>query len=209
MFTSLGPSGVVSIAVALIVFIESDRVQGEVTINDIIENVRRNEMLYDNLEVTMEREYTTGDRPAPKLDRGSIPARTSTSTHYVKQGGMFRLDMVGTSITGNGDRSEDRIRAFDGEITRVYAQSAIGNIVTGRRDDPDRIEPHMLLLRTMREGCVPLSAFLAGADAMRAYPLVKWLGDQGLGLSSSYKRAIEFAGLPCHEVWVVMTDRTG
>lgn len=181
------------------------------TIQDIVENVRRNEALYDNLDVTMKYHYElslpNGASPPTLEGGGTVPGETDLVTHYVRQNGMYRLDDEGGSTTAMGYRAEDRVRAFDGEQTRLYEQHAIGNIVTGRLDDGLRIEPHILLLRPILEARVPLSVFLSGDKAVRAHPLNVLGGD--IGLTSSYKGTTDFDGLHCHLVWVLTTDASG
>lgn len=199
-----GPHGAIVTATVLLLFNWGGQARAEVTLQDVIENVRRNESLYDNLDVTMHYEYKLAGRRFPKLEDGSVAAETHLTTHYVRQDGMFRLDDEGGSATADGQRMEDRVRAFDGELTRLYEQNSIGNIMTGRFDDHMRIDPHMLVLRPMLETHVPLSMFLSGADAVRAHPLNTLPG--GLRLVSSYQGQVDFDGLHCHDVWILMTD---
>lgn len=188
-------------AFALIQGIEG-ALHAEMTIQDIIENVRRNEALYDNVDVKMDYEYQLARGMMPVMPNGSVPGRMHTLTHYVSQNGMFRLDEEGESQTAEGPRNEDRVRAFDGEITRLYVQKAVGNIIMGRADDDMRIQPHIILLRPMFEARVPLSVFLSGHDAVRAHPLNQL--PEWAELVASYQGMTEFEGLSCHAVAIVM-----
>lgn len=179
----------------------------DMTLEEIIENVRRNEVIYDNVDVTMRNEYEVAGGVMPKIEGGSAAARTHVRIHCVSQDGMFRLDEDGGSETAEGPRTEDRVGAFDGEYTRLYEQHAVCKIIKGRIDDGRRIQPHILLLRPMLEARVPLSVFLSGTDAVRAHPLNAM--PEGAGLRSSYKGETEVDGLQCHEVWIEMEDKAG
>lgn len=195
------------ILATLLAAFASSPVRADMTLERVIENVRRNETLYDNLDVTMYYEYALAGSQAPSLPNGSIPTATRKTTHYVRQGGMYRLDEEGGSTVDEGQRAENRMRAFDGVLTRLFEQNAIGNIVTGRLDDGMRIEPHILLLRPMLEARVPLSVFLSGTAAVQAHPLNSLPG--GAGLESAYLGTTDFNGLHCQRVSIVMTDASG
>jgi hypothetical protein len=172
--------------------------RAEVTIDDIIENVRRNEALYEDLDVVIHSEYDIGDREPAKFDNGAEVVKSSARVHYVRQDALFRLDRTGSSQNTKQTRSVDGVRAFDGETTRAVDGNAIANITRGRQEDVDLVRPHMLLLRNTVHRMPPLSVYLSGTEAMKSHPLVHW--DTGLSLRNTYEGPAEFMGLRCHRV---------
>jgi hypothetical protein len=56
----------------VVTLLASPPARADVTLEDIIENVRRNEALYENLDVKLSGHYTIGDRePGRMLDGGN------------------------------------------------------------------------------------------------------------------------------------------
>lgn len=125
---------------------------------------------------------------------------------YVSQGDLFRLETEGSSTAGQRIFSNDRIRAFDGETTRLFDQNAVGNIIRGRREDENAIRPHMLLLQFMNF-MVPLSTYLEGEAAMRAHPSANW--DETFVLRNRYEGEEEVDGLQCHKVSITTVLENG
>ena len=131
--------------------------QAQVTLQSIVENVRQNERLYENIEVTMTTLYEIGDRPVS--DKNEI-VRRETQTRFVSQGDWFRMERGGRGQTVNSTSSRDRICAYDGEKSRILQQQAVGNISSERMGDEDFVRPHVLILRDFRIA-VPLSVYLS------------------------------------------------
>ena len=182
--------------------------RAELTLPDIIENVRRNEELYNDIDVKMFEDYDIGDRSSAKFDDGrSEISHRSGSTHYVTQGTMFRFERQGTSKSGGEMASIDRLRAFDGTTTRIYEQGAFGNIISGRADEPEAIRPHTLFIGNVIH--TPLSTYLSGDQAMALHPMggKKWR--DRLTVHSSYEGSGERQGLRCHKVWITTSPRGG
>jgi hypothetical protein len=100
----------------------------------------------------------------------------------------------------------DRIRAFDGQTTRVLEQKAVGNISRERLEDENFIRPHLLLLRSARVA-VPFSVYLSGHKAIQAHPNGRW--NQNLTMQVSYEGEVEFNGLKCHKVLVKVLLKSG
>jgi hypothetical protein len=197
-------------------------VKADEYLDTIITNVRENEALYTNIDVDLQSEYVAanGDKlpmitrgptaatasdsdgsPAKAPDVGDIAPAASRSKRikYVNQKGFFRLDVTGQSSGPAGDVSQDRIRAFDGDTTRLFDQQAVGNIIRGRQEDENFVRPHMLLLRMMNY-LVPLSVYLSGDQEMSRYPDAGW--NSSLRLRNTYQGEAEFQGLRCHKVWI-------
>ncbi len=173
-------------------------VRAEVTLEDIIENVRRSEALYENLDVVIHTEYEIGDREPAQFDQGAEVLKSSSRVHYVRQDGLFRLDRTGSSHDTERTLSLDRVRAYDGGTTRGVEGTKVANIIQGRQDDKDLVRPHMLLLRNTLHCKAPLSVYLTGTEAMRSHPDSHWEGD--LSLRNTYLGEADFNGLRCHRV---------
>ena len=199
MLTLRGFKRVLTCAAALLFISGSGVVLADVTINDILENVRRNEALYSNIDATFLTEYSTRDRPAAKFSNGSEETTAQEiEGHYVVQGEYFRLDRKGTSRGETSVNSLDRIRGFDGKTTRLYDQNAIGNIIRGREEDADWLRPHMIFMRHICQ--VPLSIYLAGHEAMASHPRGNWTGNSTL--DRKYDGIRRYEGFDCHVVQV-------
>jgi hypothetical protein len=170
--------------------------RGQPTLADIITNVRQNEKLYDDIEVVMSSTYDIGDR---KTTEEKEVIKQRTRTRFVSQGEWFRLEREGGSQDSKTTTSMDRIRAFDGQTTRVHEQKAVGNISPQRLEDENFIRPHLLLIRYAHVA-VPLSVYLSGHKAIQAHPNGRWKPD--LAMQVSYEGEAEFNGLKCHKVLV-------
>jgi len=181
----------------------------QVTIEEIIENVKRNEALYDEIDATMHDEFTIGDNKPLESQDGALKQMSSQTAvrHYVQQGPMFRFERTGIGIRGSEGEavSLDRIRAFDGTTTRVLEQSAIGNIMKGRADDDRTIRPHTIFIEM--EIATPLSTFFSGHEAVAAHPLGGKKYRERVTIATSYKGEVECRGLRCHKVWVTESSR--
>lgn len=181
-------------------------VHAEIAIEDIIENVRRNEALYANLDVKLMVEYNVADRPAVVGDGGLKEiTHQQADIHYVTQGDMFRFDRAGSANVGGEVTSLDRIRAFDGKETRIYEQGAIGNMINGRADEVEAVRPHMLFLSDVIH--TPLSIYLSGHEAMASHPMggKKWRGP--VTMQASCEGTSERQGMRCHKIWITVSVR--
>ena len=176
----------------------------QVTVEEIIENVKRNEALYDEIDVTMHDEFTIGDNKPLESQDGQMKQMSSQSAvrHYVRQGGLFRLERTGTGVRGSEGEpvSLDRIRAYDGTTTRLLDQNAIGNIIKGLADDDRTVCPHTIFIQM--DIATPLSTFLSGHKAIAAHPLGSKRYRNQITIATSYHGETECQGLRCHEVWV-------
>lgn len=185
-------------------------VSGQMTINQIIENVRQNEKLFDDIEVLMHETYNFADG---KAEIESDPSELQTivestaKTRFVSQGSWFRMERECTD-TANGKRvSNDRVRAFDGETTRVREQQWVGNLYSKRVEDEFFIRPHMFLIRHMNFP-FPFSTYLSGPEAIAAYPNAVWRKE--LRQEAEYLGEEQIEGFNCHKVRVkVFIAQTG
>lgn len=199
-------SGVRIIVCAITVFfacLSPAAVCAELSLADIIENVRQSESLYADIEVVIQTTYDY-DAAADGVVDPDIVVRSDSRTRYISQGQWFRVERLGRSKMSNHGTSLDRVRAFDGETTRVLEQNSIGNISRERLEDENFIRPHMLLIRNTRL-FVPLSVYLSGHDAIRAHPNGRgW--QTALTMEVSYEGVESRHGLDCHKVVVVVLN---
>jgi hypothetical protein len=122
------PNAALFLTSAVCCFTAPNLLFAAMTIPDITDNVRRNEALFANIDVTLRSVYSIGDRTPPTLKGGTIARESNTTLHYVAQGEMFRLDRIGAALTAESERNEGRVQAFDGAITRRFEQNRIGNL---------------------------------------------------------------------------------
>jgi hypothetical protein len=133
----------------------------------VIENVRANEPLYQNIEAHVTASYQLQD-----LDPGNVPGlikSQSETARTVLQGHLlyFRSDQV-DQLGDNTTMPNNLEMGYDGEYTRrVHGQ--VANLVHGP-DSHDRLfRPHTWLLAGARV-TFPLSVWLAGGKELRTYP---------------------------------------
>jgi hypothetical protein len=175
----------------------------EPTLADLIAAVRRNERLYDNVDVVMDSTYDIGARQPGGADE---VVRSKIRTRFVTQGEWFRLERAGSSQTADRTTSLDHIRSFDGQTTRMLEQKAVGNIADERLEGPDFIRPHLLPI-SYAHVAVPFSVYLSGHDAIRAHANGRLAA--GLTLRVSYEGGGEVGGLKCHKVLVQHVLKSG
>ena len=175
------------------------------SLDAIIDNVRQNEALYENIDVLMQTTYKNlkeipKDKGNPGKDNFKEYKHRQYSIRSVRQDGMFRTEMTGKTMFADKTASDkNRVRMFDGEKTRVAVGNRVGNVITGRSEGGDLMRPHMFFLRPM--GIVaPLSTYLQGHKAMAACPTVTWRPSRTL--ENTYQGEAEFQGLKCHKVWI-------
>jgi hypothetical protein len=176
-------------------------VNGNERLREIIDNVRTNEALYQNIEVRMVDQYRIIDRK-PSVNKigegvGHEKGTIDKDVRYVAQNGMFRVEVEGECTTSGPTLSEDRIAMFDGESTRLLDQKKVGNIIVGRRNDVNAVRPHMLLLHDSFP-VVALSVYLQGHAAMLAVPDAGW--DPAFTQEVTYQGEADFQALKCHKV---------
>jgi hypothetical protein len=165
------------VALALLVGPAAGRLQdaclaAEPTLEELIELVRQNELLYEQIDVTMDMEYEVvgrgpmGDRPIEKGHGFREILKERARHRYVSQNGLYFSERLASFTTSDGSRHDvPVIAAFNGAETRTLTDR-LGNVLRGRHDAAVPIWPHTLLLQSVQ---VPLSVYLAGADAIRRY----------------------------------------
>jgi hypothetical protein len=186
-----------TVAVVLIMAANGTLQGQEVRLAEIIENVRRNEALYGDLDVAMHTLYDIGDRKPIifKSARTEI-IRIDVDTHFVSQDGKFRLQVTEKSTDIKGEKVGGKTRVFDGRRTQAL-DGSVANVMEYRSEDSQFVRPHMLLLRSTRVG-VPLSTYLQGYAAIREVQGKQWNADSSSEVS--YLGTAEFQSLHCHRV---------
>lgn len=188
------------------------------TLADIIQNVQLNELLYDNLDITLIETYNSTTATGyieVNGARGAVIRSRHTETHFVQQDGMFRIDVgiateYGDKVTGVPEHNF-RKRMFDNSVTRLLESNerdgpGVTNLISGRSDDGLAVRLHMLLLRDSR-GIIPLSVFLLGGEGIRAYPYARELLSEALDVHVEYKGQENIGEFPCHKIWATYINK--
>ncbi len=154
------------IAIISLVF-SVDTLSGQTvgSMSELVENVRSNELLYDNLEVRLRSTYRLGK---PDFPRPEYAVSGESSARFVYQEGMLylRIDYETKDQEGVAQRS-DVLQGFDGKTTRLLEQSVLANIREGKVVQTRLFRPHCLILE--RAGVsFPLSTYLRGGKDLRA-----------------------------------------
>lgn len=160
----------------------------------IISSVRESELLYENLDVMLEKRYVLEAKVL--INKVSPTCLKQSTTHFVAQSGKFRVDRTGitTNTTIDKGKNIDRIRAFDGATTRLLEQRQVANIIDGRMADDTFVWPNMLLFQHLN--CTyPLSVLLSGSSSIAAYPGVNT--ETVYPMSVSYVRDEALDGIKC------------
>jgi hypothetical protein len=177
------------------------------TLEELIENVRGNEALYADLDVSLKSSYAVVGPPDQFIAPSAAVVSLDSKIKYVRQGKFFRMDRSGKNVDTEMERSMGRVRAYDGEKTRVHDENTVANIIDRPVDDSEVVRPHMFLLRYGGDGVIPLSLYLSGSDAVKkGCPDRNWGPDQEL--VAAYKGEKVVDGLACHTV-AVTRQKTG
>lgn len=172
---------------------------GEVTMRDVIDNVRANELLYQHCDAEVRVTHRIYRKPVQFVaDNIHEVISSDKIVKYVLQDGMFRTDLQESTLdtSSKNQNARTRLSLFDGESSRIR-DGRIVNIRAGRTVDSHILRPHMLILQCSTYP-VPLSALLTGRDAVAAYG-DKLIGDRTeLVVEYGGREAID--GHDCHKV---------
>jgi len=129
------------------------------TVSGIIENVRANEKLYDNMEYVIQQRYNRGvEEPVG----GDAVKSYESNTRVVLQNEMIYLKHDQELIAPNGAKiSQDTLQGYDGALTRLVEQNSYANIRHERYCDPRVLPPHLFLLSAWGIKC-DFSSYLDG-----------------------------------------------
>jgi hypothetical protein len=127
----------------------------ELDLEKVVENVRSNEKLYDDIEFDQEfiLESKEGDDAVPQLMRHQLDR-----IHYIKQGSMIYLQSRTEGSTIGGERIEWKdFLGYDGTTRRAIQNDKIANIDEGPFECVQ--SPHNLYLKRVGHS-FPLSDYL-------------------------------------------------
>ncbi|MCL6505089.1 MAG: hypothetical protein K6T86_20630 [Pirellulales bacterium] len=182
----------------------------ELTLEDLIELVRQNELLYENIDVTVRKQYAQNpaiaNKAGPVIGPDGIKSKavreSETVIRYVRQGELYRRDLrfQGHHVGDEEPQASLEMGAFDGTTTRLR-QDHIGNIVAGRYGLGGPVLAHGFFT-LMGYDYVPLSVKLQGEQALRAYPEGQLFLSNDTEHLAEYRGVEEFQGLTCHVVWL-------
>lgn len=135
------------------------------TAEDVIENVLRNEQLYDDYDVRFATLATSNN--VYGIDNVIVSGRQEFRTVVLRD--KFYYEVNSSSVLGNGERKKRTLRAgYDGEWYRVNQNDDVGNISREPRVSGNLFRPHLVTLRPWV--WVRLSTFLRGGEALRKDP---------------------------------------
>lgn len=136
-------------------------VEADDRMRHVVENVRANEQLYENIEVLMHRVYRIAQ---PRVEFPTQLKFADGRERCVLQDGLIylKIDRSGEQI-GKKPYRQSTLQGFDGEWTRQIHDDAIANLREGRVVDLRiaKVNPFTILL-TRAQVFFPLSIFLDG-----------------------------------------------
>ena len=137
-----------TLAICLLVVL-SQRVNAigdQVTLNEIIEILRANEKLYDNVELVM---HQVLEMPADRRAKGLEIAVTNGDSRQriVYQGGMFYQDSKEDTTVVSGKASKRTVlRGYDKEVSRAIFDNKLANVSHDLLFKiSQRYKPHVIL----------------------------------------------------------------
>ena len=181
----------------------------EPTLAEIVEAVRQNELLYERIDFTLRGKYRTFNRqpPPPPADQGPFQSREVLAEDWtlrvVYQPPYYRIERPTRHVYSETESKEmPAICAYDGEKTR-FLMDQIGNVSVGFRIHTFFPTPHTLLMFEWMKA--PLSAYLAGDDALKRLPKGRRLPND-YSVQVTYQGVEVWEGLRCHRVHVVTSS---
>jgi len=159
-------------------------VQADLLLEGVVGEVKSAEALFNDLDVKVNFKRESGKGRA-KLDTSSNPnfqpvLNTTSSIWSVSQSGMYRSQAHFNMEEMDGDeRVHERLKMFDGEVTRVLKDDAIANITQGLKSDKDFVRPHTLLVKRPFY-YMSLSTLLSGTDVLLSSPQSEWPADHSV-----------------------------
>jgi hypothetical protein len=190
----------------------TSRAAGEMTLEELIELVRQNELLYERIDFTIRGTYRAFGResakpppPAPtEVGQWREVVAEDWQLRVVYQDPYFRMDRASNQVfIGNESAHIPFVCAFDGEKTRMLMDRN-ANISTGFAVHNPFPYPHTLVFGDMYE---PLSILLMGHEAIASYP--KRRGTLSASVKASYRGTEQWSGLRCHRVDILYSYHDG
>lgn len=167
----------------------------EDALENIIESVKQNESLYNNIEYIVHVKYSTGKY---MFKAPNVYTSRQKEIHGVLQNGKYRVEVEEEmTLGGGGGTTFEDIQMFDGKKTRFLRDKSLGNIFSKEKIPEFHLAPHNLLLHGT-PFVAPLSVLLSGSKAMQAHPLQK--SDPDYFFEPKYLGERQFNNLTCHVV---------
>ncbi len=177
----------------------------EMTLEELIQAVRENELLYANIDLTIRNSFESFVKHPPgkggSFD-GMFEFRTMTAeevkSRFVAQGQYFRYEEDSHFTTSDGEQHNYvHTSAFDGETTRLCNNGVIANIAKGYKPAGVPIWPHNIFLRMVGR-TEHLSSYLGGDAAIARDPYGYTSSESER--TTEYVGPAEFQGLRCQVV---------
>jgi hypothetical protein len=173
----------------------------EMTLEELIELVRQNELLYADIDVSALFLIEAPNQPGGTIDMNGAALkfvqRSQTRERYVAQGELYSSERTSeTQFTADERGSHRAIYQYDGQVTRSL-NGRTGNVHNRRIEPGGAILPHALFIRLLG-GAEPLSVFLGGEEAIKAHPLGR--RNEHAAWSTEYAGICQRGGEQCHEV---------
>lgn len=171
----------------------------EATLEEIIEAVRQNELLYERIDFTWQCTFETFNRHLlpPSTAESKIVHGEDQKLRVVYQPPYLLRQEHAMQWYGGEERKElPFYTAFDGEKTRLL-YDRLGNIWNGFVKNGLYITPHNLFVHRWAD--IPLSLYLEGSPAIARS---EWkVGFHG-SVKTFYKGVEDWKGLRCHRVYI-------
>jgi hypothetical protein len=160
---------------------------------EIIENVRANEGLYKNLDVSFSTSYRLQDAKDPIVKGNATISRKQSYKWVLQDSFMYYKSLESGGTVSQGDFEDSEEIAYDGEYTRLVKNKTLVNKIRGRPNNQMTFRPHTWLLD--RGTTAPLSVFLTGGKTLQAHPQAGRYKDDDV--RTTFLGEDDVNGLPC------------
>lgn len=164
----------------------------QLNVSEIIQNVRSNEELYQNIEVIFHKEYRLRNQADWIMDN-AITSSDGTHRTVLQNGMLFSSNYEKKTFSESKTNQRTRLHAYDGEKTRVI-NGRIVNIHVGKVGNPYQFRPHTWLLSLARMS-FPLSLWLQGGEELQLQPFAGIYRD--LIQDVTFEKVEELDGIQC------------
>lgn len=193
---------------------ETTPLHADAKLAEIIQKVRDNEKLFQNLDVTI---VSNGQLADPKFQKHWNESSTEQRSRTVWQNELLYFDGEETRASADGKSITERQKsAYDGERTHSFQRGNSANVHLERHESSAVFPPHTWTLKNLRIN-FPLSVYLQGTDAVRKHPKVHNYANEGgsvfefTKVETSLDGEEEVGGLACIKVrcrrWYYSNDK--
>jgi hypothetical protein len=173
--------------------------QQQATLSQIVANVKANEQLYKNIDVSWQSTYLLG---SPEVTFDLTITRSETKYRSVTQQNLFHVGREGEFATKGGKaKKELSLSCYDGDVTRILSND-VANVAKNRVDNPYVFRPHTWIVQS-ENVAVPFSLWLTGGKTLQAHPLANPYRDSNVKVKLESMEKIDVFDCVkiCHEVW--------